>query len=180
MAVSSSIPIYTYHNANEATLYGFEIDGRKSFDIISKSLKDMYLFGNFSYTESDVSLTPEQQQTLTTNHRQLQGLSPTVVNIALGYDTKVRSVTLSFNKMGERIRKVGQKDSTEVTPDDYEVPPSILDFVWIEKFSNGLTAKVKLQNLLDEETIWYKQDTEHVTRSYKTGRSYTVSASYKF
>jgi len=180
LAVSSSIPIYTYHNADQATLYGFEIDGRKSFAFIGKELKDLYIFGNFSYTDSDVSLTAEQQQNLTTNHRQLQGLSPTVINLALGYDTKVRSVTLSYNKMGERIRKVGQKDSTEVTPDDYEVPPSILDFVWIEKFSNGLSAKLKLQNLLDEETIWYKQDTQHVTRRYKVGQTYTLSASYKY
>ncbi len=180
LAESSSIPIYTYHNADQATLYGFEIDGRKSFAFVDKSLKDLYIFGNFSYTDSEVSLTPKQQENLTTNHRQLQGLSPTVINLALGYDTKSRSVTLSYNKMGERIRKVGQKDSTVVTPDDYEVPPSILDFVWIEKFSNGLSAKLKLQNLLDEETIWYKQDKQHVTRRYKAGQTYSISASYKY
>ncbi|QOP42001.1 carboxypeptidase-like regulatory domain-containing protein [Sulfurimonas marina] len=180
MLPSSSLPRYGYANADNAVLYGIEFDGRKSLDLISRSLKDFYLFGNFSYTKSDVTLTADQEQLYTNNHRELQGLSPTVLNVALGYDTKRRSATLSYNKMGDRIRKVGMVDATDKYPDYYEQPAAVLDFVWIENFGYGLSAKLKLKNLLNEETIWYQGDKSHVTNRFKVGRFYSFALSYKY
>ncbi len=34
MLPSTSLPIYSFANTEFATLYGFEIDGRKNFDLI--------------------------------------------------------------------------------------------------------------------------------------------------
>ena len=176
---TSSLPRYSFDNADYATLYGVEVDGRKNLDFIAEYLKKWYLSGNFSYTKSEVNLTPEQQLLYTTNKRELQGLSPTVVNLTVGYERKDRSVTLSYNKMGERIRKVGMIDAQERYPDHYEVPPQIVDFVWIEKFKD-LSLKLKLKNLLDEETIWYQGNKNNVTKRFKVGRFYSLSLSYKF
>ncbi|WP_457747952.1 TonB-dependent receptor domain-containing protein [Sulfurimonas sp.] len=177
---TSSLPRYSYANADYATLYGFEIDGRKNLDFIYKNLKHFYLSGNFSYTESEVVLTQEQTALYTTNHRQLQGLSPTVINISLGYEIAKRSMTLSYNQMGERIRKVGMIDATDEYPDSYEVPPELLDFVWIEKFKNNLTTTFKIKNILDEETIWYKGSKTNVTKRFKVGRFYSFSLAWKY
>lgn len=177
---SSSLPRYGYDNADNAVLYGFEIDGRKNLNFILEDLKNYYISGNFSYTESDVTLRKEQEPFYTTNHRDLQGLSPTIINISTGYEIKGRSITLSYNKMGERIRKVGRVDAEDEFPDYYEVPPQILDFVWIEGFKNGLTLKLKLKNLLDEETIWYQGSKKNITNKFKVGRFYSVSVAYKF
>ena len=177
---SSSLPRYGYDNADNAILYGFEIDGRKNLDIIHNTLKNYYVSGNFSYTKSDVTLRAEQEDLYTTNHRDLQGLSSIVVNLAMGYEIIGRNVTLSYNKMGERIRKVGVVDDVDKYPDYYEIPPSILDLVWIESFKNGLSFKLKLQNLLNQETIWYQGDESHVTNKFKVGRFYSLSANYKF
>ncbi|MBN2817113.1 MAG: carboxypeptidase-like regulatory domain-containing protein [Campylobacterales bacterium] len=176
----NALPLYSYENMDSATLYGIEIDGRKSFDIIHKDLANFYLAGNFSYTKSDVSLTEEQQTQFTSNHRELQGLSPTVVNVSLSYESKHTNLTLSYNKMGERIRKVGMIDYLDELPDYYEVPPQILDFVWIEKFDNGLSARLRLQNLLDEETIWYQGSKDNITNRFKVGQFYSLSVAYKF
>ena len=82
--------------------------------------------------------------------------------------------------MGERIRKVGMIDGNDEYPDYYEIPPQILDFVWIESFENGLSFKLKLQNLLDEETIWYQGSKENITNRFIVGRFYSLAASYKF
>ncbi|MCW8821844.1 MAG: carboxypeptidase-like regulatory domain-containing protein, partial [Sulfurovum sp.] len=144
---SSSLPIYSYMNSDFATLYGIEIDGRKSLGYFGKTMSKYYVSGNFSFTDSDVTLQEEQEALLTSNHRQLQGLSQTVINATFGYDDEDRSVTLSYNNMGERIRKVGLLDDTGSTiihyEDTIEIPPQLLDLVWIEKFNSGLSLKLK-------------------------------------
>jgi len=180
MRPSSSLPIYGFANADNAVLYGFEVDGRKGLGFVSDQLKSWYLSGNFSYTDSDVTLTEEQEKIYTTNHRDLQGLSKVVFNATVGYEVKNRSVTLSYNKMGERIRKVGMIDDKDEYPDHYEVPPQIVDFVWIEKFEDSFSLKVKLKNLLNEETIWYQGNLDNITKKFKTGRNYSISVSYKY
>jgi len=177
---SSSLPRYGFDNADFAKMYGFEIDGRKSFDFIHSMLNNFYLSGNFTYNKSEVTLRKEQEELLTTNKRPLQGLSETVLNLALSYETKDRSITCAYNKMGERIRKLGTIDASDEYPDIYEAPPALLDFVWIEKYENGLSWKVKLGNLLDEETIWYQGSEENIVNRFKTGRTYSLELSYKY
>jgi len=180
MIESSSLPIYSYANSDSAMMYGFEIDGRKKLDFINPKLENYYLSGNFSYTDSDVTLRAEQEETYTTNHRQLQGLSQIVMNATVGYETDDRTVTLSYNKMGERIRKVGLAKSGTVLkyPDNIEVPPQLLDFVWSEKLENDISAKVKVGNILDDETIW-KQGSRVIQR-FKRGQTISFGVSKKF
>jgi TonB-dependent receptor len=179
---SSSLPIYSFQNSKEATMYGFELDGRKGLGFIHSMLADLYISGNFTYNQSEVSLSEEQKEILSTDKRQLQGLSETVVNLAASYETINRSVTLAYNKMGERIRKLGMKDNGGdiVYPDYYENPAAVLDLVWIEKFYKNAEMKIKLGNLLDGETTWYQGDENHVTKKFKKGRSLSISASYKY
>ena len=177
---TSSLPRYSYMNSESATLYGFEIDGRKNLDFINGQWANYYISGNFSYNFSEVSLSEDQKDIFTSDGRDLQGLSPYVVNLTLGYDLDKRSVLLNVNHMDERIRKVGVIDGDKQGPDQYEVPPTLLDIVWIEKFNYeyDFELKVKAGNLLDEETIW-KQGSL-VTRKFKTGRTLGMKISAKF
>ena len=184
MIPSSSLPIYSYDNADTAILYGIEVDGRKNFDFLGKKYENYYLSGNFSYTESDVTLRDEQLETYSTNHRQLQGLSQIVMNTTIGFDNDERNVALSYNKMGERIRKVGVIDEYAY-PDYYETPPQMLDFVWQEKFKNiegfgleNLNAKIKIGNILDDETVW--RQGSNITKTFKRGQTISVGISSQF
>ena len=184
MIPSSSLPIYSFDNADSAILYGIEVDGRKNLDMLGKDFANYYISGNFSYTESDVTLREEQLGTFSTNHRQLQGLSKVVLNATVGYDSDNRNVALSYNKMGERIRKVGLIDEFAY-PDNYETPPQLLDLVWQEKFDDmdlygvdNLNLKFKLGNILDDETVW-KQGS-NVTKRFKTGQTFSIGISSKF
>lgn len=178
MVPSSSLPIYSFDNADFATIYGIEIDGRKSFDFIDELVKDFYVSGNFSYTSSEVTLRAEQESIYSTNHRELQGLSPIVLNTTLGYDAKSRSVTMSYNMMGERIRKVGMVDDGDFFPDYYEVPADILDFVWIEKVKKDLSIKLKIGNILQGETVWKQGD--RITNTFINPMTFSGSMSYKW
>ncbi len=177
---TSSLPRYSYMNSESATLYGFEIDGRKNFDFIDSKWSNYYISGNFSYNFSEVSLKEEQKDIYTTDGRELQGLSPFVLNLTLGYEADKRSVLLNVNHMDERIRKVGVIDADNKGPDSYEVPPTLLDIVWTEKFTYeyDFELRVKAGNLLDEETVWKQGDL--VTRKFKTGRSLGMKVSAQF
>jgi outer membrane receptor protein involved in Fe transport len=178
LQASTSLPVYTFINTDKATLYGVEIDGRKDLSFIHESMKNFFISGNFSYTKSEVTLKEEQESLFSTNNRELQGLSPTVLNITLGYDTKRRSITLSYNKMGERIRKVGLIDGENRYPDQFEDPAALLDFAWIENFSNGFTLRLKINNILQQKTVWSQGD--RVTREYSDPTKFSLSVSYKF
>ena len=177
---SSSLPIYSFANTDSATLYGFEIDGRKNLDFIHADWSNYYIAGNFSYNYSEVTLTPEQKNIFTSDSRDLQGLSPYVINFTAGYEADKRSVLMNVNHMDERIRKVGVIDGKDREPDQYEVPPTLLDIVWIEKFNYeyDFEFKVKAGNLLDLETEW-KQGSL-VTRRFKKGRTLSAKISAKF
>ncbi len=176
---SSSLPIYSFANTDSATLYGFEIDGRKYLDFIDNSLTEYYLSGNFSYNFSEVTLTEEQKEIFSSDNRALQGLSPYVLNLTAGYENEKRTALLNLNYMAERIRKVGVIDLYSY-PDQYETPPVLLDFVWIEKFNYGydFDFKVKIGNILDGETVWKEGD--NITRRYKKGRTLSMKVSAKF
>jgi outer membrane receptor protein involved in Fe transport len=176
MIPSTSLPVYGFDNADKAVLYGLEIDGRKSFSFISDRLKNYYISGNVSFTQSEVTLREEQETIYSTNNRELQGLSPIVVNITLGYDINRRSLTLSYNKMGERIRKVGMIDDGDFYPDHYEDPAATLDFVWIEKLRKGMEVKGEIGNILQEETVWTQGD--RVTQKYEEPMTFSVGLSY--
>ncbi|MBU0483154.1 MAG: carboxypeptidase-like regulatory domain-containing protein [Proteobacteria bacterium] len=176
MVPSSSLPIYSFDNADKATMYGLEIDGRKNLSFISEWLENYYLAGNLSFIESEVTLRKEQESIYSTNNRELQGLSPIVVNLTLGFDRRDRSITLSYNKMGERIRKVGMIDDGDSYPDQYEAPPAILDFVWIEKFGHGLSLKGKIGNILRDDTVWTQGN--RVTTSYKDPIKFSLEISF--
>ncbi|MEA3434330.1 MAG: carboxypeptidase-like regulatory domain-containing protein [Campylobacterota bacterium] len=186
MLPSSSLPIYSFSNTESATLYGFEIDGRKNLDFIKTDWESLnidwskyYISGNFSYNFSEVSLTEEQKEIFTSDKRALQGLSPFVINLTFGYEDETRSVLLNLNHMDERIRKVGVIDLIHY-PDQYEVPPTLLDLVWIEKFNYGYDFEFKLKagNILNDETIW--KEGEGVTRKFKKGRTLGMKISTEF
>lgn len=176
---TTSLPIYSYENTDEAVLYGFEVDGIKNLDFIDDRMEQFYFAGNFSYTYSEVSLSEEQQERFTSNKRDLQGLSPMVINASIGYDnTEGRSINLAYNLMSERLRKVGLKNGVQEYPDQYETPPNLVDFTWQERLMEGVDMKFKARNLLNEEIVWTEDS--RVTKQYKLGRSYEIGVSYRY
>ncbi|MGB3961013.1 MAG: TonB-dependent receptor, partial [Sulfurimonas sp.] len=176
---TTSLPIYSYENTDSATLVGMELEASKGLDFVDEALENYYTSANFTYTQSDVTLSQEQEAQFTTNHRELQGLSPIVVNANIGYDnTDGRIINLAYNYMSRRIRKVGLKNGIQEYPDQYEYPPHLVDFTWQENIMDGMDVKLKAANLLNGEVQWMEGD--NITKRYKIGRSYELSLSYKY
>jgi TonB-dependent receptor len=181
---TGTLPRYSFENSAAADLAGIEFSWYKNLGFITGALENVVFSGNYTYIDSKVELTPEQQRKFVTQERGLQGLSPQVLNLSFTYEeSDNRTLNLSYNKMSERLMRVALKNGTVIYAlDDYEVPPHLLDFTWTEQFKTGafgdMAFTFKLKNILDGETIW-KQG-ENTTLSYKTGRSVSMALSAKF
>ena len=171
----------TFMNVESATNYGVEIQGRSWLSrFFGRSFSRYYLESNVSLVDSSVSLGSAGQQ-MTSKERPLQGQSPWVVNMTLGYENLVAmsKASLLFNMAGERIKKV----ETQGIPDVYEQPVPLVDFVYSKTFYEGdrgdkLKLKVRLKNLLDPEFKTTKGD--EVEKVYRKGRSIKATLEYKF
>jgi outer membrane receptor protein involved in Fe transport len=181
---TSTLDRYSFDNSASAELSGIELSWYKNLGFLWSSLEDVVFSGNYTYIDSNVVLTPEQKTKFVTQERGLQGLSPEVLNLSMTYQNDDRSLNLAYNMMSERLMRVALKNGDVIYAlDDYEVPPELLDFTWIEKFSvdfidSDATMTFKIKNILDDETVWKQGDL--VTFKYKTGRSYSLAFSAKF
>lgn len=190
----SDVDIETsYRNAQSATSLGVEIGVRKNFEGLWSGLKHFFVAGNFTYIDSKIKLDKNAPENLndqfipflTTEERPMQGQSPYVVNLQMGYDNFFtrRSAVLLYNVFGERISALGINGN----PDIYEQPFHKLDFVvkWglndtydVQKKKIGYTLSLKASNLLNSE-VTMKQGTQTSMR-YQPGRAFSISFSAKY
>jgi len=180
---SSTLDRFSFENSQSAQLSGIELSWYKNLGFISSYIDNFNFFGNYTYIDSEVTLTEEQKAKYVTPERGLQGLSPEVINLSLMYQDKKRSLNFAYNKMSKRLMRVALRNGNVILGlDDYEEPPALLDFTWIEKFrwnsmGTDIDMTFKIKNLLDSETIWTQKD--KVTLKYKEGTSYSLSFSIK-
>ncbi|MDD2759000.1 MAG: TonB-dependent receptor [Methylomonas sp.] len=168
--------LLTLQNAAIAKVYGFEAEALKKLDFISDSLENFYIGGNYTWSESEIELKPENLLTQTTNFRPLQGHSKYIVNAQIGYDNPDNGVTatLLYNTIGQRITEVGSLGA----PDKYEQPFNQLDFVFRYKFMNNFTVSFNARNLLDDKVIVTQAD--KITRSYQRGQEFRLGISVDY
>ena len=171
----------TYQNADSASSYGVEIDYRKRFGFVHKSLEELLFTSNVALIESTIVLNkdPNNQYTsrLTSKTRAMQGQSPYVLNLGLGYDNpdNADSAFFLFNQIGERIVALG----TDLNEDTYQEPFAKLDFVLkysiSEKKSNDFFSyalRFRVMNLLDSTQEITQGD--NIISTFKPGRYYSL------
>lgn len=182
---TGTLPRFSFDNSESADLSGVEFSFYTHLDYLHDALENFIISGNYTYIDSKVQLTEAQKEKFVTQDRGLQGLSPQVINLSFTYDLMdVRSINLSFNKMDKRLMRVALKNGDVILGlDDYEIPPNLLDFTWIERFRSDwldtdMAATLKVRNILDDKTKW--EQGGKTTLEYKTGREYSLSVSAKF
>jgi len=169
-------PTFTYINADAATLVGLELAFRKDLEPFTSVLENYYVSGNFALIDSTITLNPAtvSRYGLTTPERQMQGQSPYVINLQMGYENDGRIVTLLYNTIGERIISLG----VEGDPDIYEAPFNQLDLVYSETLSESIGVQFKLQNILNDDVEWTQEG--YVVRTHKKGVDFKAKLEYKF
>lgn len=175
VVIPSAQQSITYANADGARNLGVEVDFRKNFDFIAPLLEGLYLSGNAAYIWSRVVMD-ETAGIQTSKQRPLQGQSPYVINLQLGYDNEDWGTSLAvvYNVFGPRIVEVGAQRA----PDVIEQPVHMLDFVASQKLGAGFTLSLKAKNLIDHLTR-QTQGAEVVER-YRRGREYSLGLGWSY
>lgn len=172
--LGGATPTLTLQNAKGGTNLGLELEGRKRLGFIAPELADVYFGGNIAFIRSEVEL--EEVGIATETERPLQGQSPYVLNLVLGYDGRESrtSAALLYNVAGKRISQIG----TFGLPDVYEQPFHRLDFIISHGITENLSITFKAQNLLDDNVL-FTQASE-TTNNFRPGSSFSISATVKF
>ena len=187
-------------NVGEASVYGTELEARKNLGMISPSLENVSIGGNFSYVISKVN-----RQTVVVNeagqseydsevayqdgsevgvdkYREMTGQSPYVINGYLSYDNNFLglSANLSYNVQGETITLIG----TSNVPNVYTKPFPSMNFKLSKEFGESRNSQVSFtaKNLLksNQKQVYKFGSDEELFSIYKPGRLFQLKYTYTF
>ena len=147
-----------FSSSTSARSYGVELEARLSMSRIHRSLAAFSFGGNLSLIQSRIN-------TGMGTYRALQGQSPYVANLAVGYEhPKLGTrVDLLYNSFGRRIEEVGTGGAGNV----YEEPFHRLDLAASHPLPHNARLKLAGTNLLDQRVV-RSQDGVDIF-AYKTG-----------
>ena len=129
-----------FSNAAGADSSGVELEGRASLRRISRALSDFDVGTNLAVIRSSIDLMGAS--------RALQGQSPYVFNVDLGYSRAQSGLQVNalYNAFGRRIEEVGTGGAGDV----YEEPFHRLDLTVGKQLPNHLKLKLAGANLLHQ------------------------------
>ncbi len=176
----------SYGNVESAYSYGAEVELRQQLGDVHDVFSPFFMSTNFSLIWSDVQgdsivwRNGESVQNIgAILDRPLQGQSPYLFNLTLGYENAVSHTlaSLYFNVFGKRISRVGYKIGAKTMANVYEMPHPDFDFTLQQPLGPNLKLKAAVENILDPE-IRFEQD-GYPTEVYKLGRTFAVGISYR-
>jgi len=134
-----------YQNAPSAWLAGGELEIRSSLAVLWKGLREFRFWANGAVIASRVGFRSDQATLQTSRNRPLQGQSPWVVNLGLGWSGQASGteVNLMYNAFGRRITEVG----FDRLPDVLEEPVHRLDLTVSQRLGAGFRVRLALANL---------------------------------
>jgi hypothetical protein len=172
--------LMSFRNADAGEVYGVEAEFLQQLNMFEgesfKWMDNFFVAGNFTYSESEITIQQFAGTNLTNLKRPLSGHSKHVVNFQLGFDSDndQHNATLTYNVFGKRIAFAGVNDKD----DAYEQPFNSLDFVYSYTPFESTSVKLSMKNLLDED-VEIMQQGELLQRRVE-GQSYGLSFSYKY
>lgn len=172
--------LMSFRNADAGEVYGVEAEFLQQLNMFEGQsynwLDNFFVAGNFTYSESEITIQQFAGTNLTNLTRPLNGHSKHVVNFQLGFDSDndEHNATLTYNVFGKRIAFAGVNDKD----DAYEQPFNSLDFVYSYTPFESTSVKLSMKNLLNED-VEIMQQGELLQRRVE-GQSYGVSFSYKY
>jgi len=171
-------------NVEEGRVYGLEMEIRKNLGFLSHGLRHFNLSSNLTIVRSEVNI-PELELIVARDarpdapaKRDLQGQSPFIFNLDLGYANPDIGFTssVSYNKFGDRLSIVAEG----ATPDIYERGYGSLNFTANKKLLGNFELSLKASNLLNPEikqSQLFKGD-EYLYSAYQTGRTFSLGIKY--
>jgi TonB dependent receptor/Carboxypeptidase regulatory-like domain/TonB-dependent Receptor Plug Domain len=157
----------SFQNEDSAYSYGLELEARLSLARLTPALGEFSISGNLSLIGSRIDVGSGVT-------RPLQGQSPYVANLGLGYESKAvgTRVDLAYNSFGRRIEEVGTGGLGNV----HEEPVHRLDLTVSQPLPRKLRVKLAATNLLDERVVRTQDDVE--IHAYPVGVTVLGSVEY--
>lgn len=177
--ISSSAlePIRSYENGKDAKNFGVEFELRKTLGFISTVLNDFMMIGNLSIIKSSIELEDRGFQSAT---RPLQGQADFIFNLGLYWETSDSdlSASLIYNKVGEKIAKVGFGGLGDVV----ELARDQIDFSFSKKLWSNLKLKIAAKDLFAKDIKFIQQtpDGDKPSEITKRGQNISVGLSFQF
>jgi len=155
-----------FSNALAADSYGLELEARSGLGRLHPALAPLSVSANVSLIGSSIREPGTS--------RPLQGQSPYVVNLDLGYTSTKQGTTIDliYNAFGRRIEEVGTGGSGNV----YEEPVHRLDLSLSQKLRDDLKLKLAATNLLDQRVVRTQNDVEIL--AYRIGVAVIASVEF--
>ncbi|QQS35314.1 MAG: TonB-dependent receptor [Ignavibacteriales bacterium] len=162
----------TFANSPFARNAGVELEYRTSFGVFWDALTDFMLTANYSRIWSEIE---ETNIGLDRTIRPMQGQSPYVINLSLGYQNVPwdLSVNVSYNRFGKRIVETANFQGSDI----YELPRDVVDFVITKGFGEHLEFKVTMKDFLNDPIEYYEEDI--LVRRYTTNTKLSLGVSYR-
>lgn len=179
VGVGGSSFLRQVQNADSASVSGIEASGRTDLLRLLGPLgfdgdwtTKVYVQANIAAIDSEVELA--SQNLATSANRPLQGQADSIFNLQVGYDGGRHDATVSFNRVGERLRVAGVQGQ----PDVFQEPVIQLDAKYTYRWSEDLRLELSGSNLLDSE-IELLQGGEVYSR-YSPGIDIGATLKYRF
>ena len=141
----------TFVNGDTAEIYGVEFEWLTRFGYLptdNQWLKGFFFTGNLTLSDSEIKIG-NAALNLTNSTRPMTQHSPWVVNLNLGWDAPndKHSATLAYSAYDDRLFFAGSNGAK----DAYEQSFGTLDLIYSYYPLDGLSIRLRLQNLLDEQ-----------------------------
>lgn len=167
----------SFINADSATLWGLELEYRRSLESLLPALRLWSVNLNLAHIHSDVTVGEHQFTVVTSKDRPLEGQSDNVANLSLQFYQPRWGTMLRLlgSYSGQRLTEVGAFG----LPDIYESSFTSVDFVASQSLgplARGLEIKLAGTNLLDEKREFTQGGA--LQRLFDPGRKVSLSLSY--
>jgi hypothetical protein len=179
----------TYFNSREASVYGAELEMRKTLEFLGSNpgLKNTTFYTNFSLIKSKVQNPVISNQIET--ERPLIGQSPYVINAGIQHTAmnNLLNFNLLYNRSGRRIYKSGGQQFPSV----YEAPRDVLDFqLGYKIMKSKAELKFNASDVLNNSNVLYfdrdlnknysATSSDETISRFRTGSNYSLSFNYSF
>jgi len=177
LTFTSGAPAYTWVNAVDGTLIGYELEARKNFAFVTPRLEPLNVLLNVTGSGSNVNVPSTSTGAILS--RPLVGQSPWLINAVLEYtDAKWGTARILYTTAGPTLAAIG----LEQLPDLYDQPRNQLDAVYVLPLKPLLdvpmTAQLTVQNILNDPYV--RTQGGQVANRFTTGVKFTFSMSYAF
>lgn len=178
------------NNENDAQIDGLELEAAKSLGFLGEWADSLTFGGNYTFLDASVrrdsrferrQLDPAQDGGSVPDERPLYDQPEWIANAYLTWDVRPAdlSLTLSYFQISDTLLKVN-----ELTWDTYTEGHSRWDLTLAKRFGDRWRVNASARNLFDPERRLIADPAatreDIVYRSYRDGRSYTLSATCEF